>query len=141
MRRRPAMFWWLVIAYIYVFFLLTSCSTSYHCKHCFQNAQVKHDTVRVDTIILTQRVRLDTIVHEVRSNDTLIIHKANLTIKYRKLPGDTVFLSGECAPDSVRVEIKVPIITEVKTGIALGHLILSIIGALIVGALLVKIFT
>lgn len=127
--------------YLAFLFLLTSCSISYHCKRCFQNAKVKHDTVRVDTTIFTERVRLDTIVHELRSTDTLIIHKNNLTIKYRKLPGDTVFLSGECAPDSVRVEIKVPIITEVKTGIALGHLILSIIGALIVGALLVKIFT
>jgi len=120
-------------------FLLSSCSTAYHCRKCYDNAKVKRDTIRIDTTIFTERVRIDTVVHEVKNTDTLVIKKDNLTIKYKKLPGDTVFLSGECAPDTIRFETKVPVITKVTTGISLWKLILAIIGALLAGGILVKV--
>ena|ERR1041385_69334 len=118
---------------------LFSCSTAFHCRKCYDNAKVKRDTIRIDTTIFTDRVRIDTVVHEVKNTDTVIIHRSNLTIKYKKLIGDTVFISGECAPDTIRFETKVPIVTEVKTGISLWKLILAIIGALLAGGILVKV--
>lgn len=37
--------------------------------------------------------------------DTVIIHKDKLTIKYLRMPGDTVWLEGVVAPDTVIVKV------------------------------------
>ena len=46
--------------------------------------------------------------------DTVIIHKDKLTIKYLRMPGDTVWLEGVVAPDTVIVKVPCECETLIK---------------------------
>lgn len=111
--------------------LFYSCA-SWHCKKCFDGAQVKRDTLVVTRDVITERVKLDTVV-EVKT-DTVTIREKNLVIRYKKLAGDTIFLAGSCEPDTLKVEIRVPVETKVETGLALWKVGGLIVLALVVGA-------
>jgi len=53
-----------------------------------------------ETVVITERVALvDTVVLK----DTVTITKDRLRIRLLKLPGDTVRVEAECAPDTVTV--------------------------------------
>lgn len=76
------------------------------------------------------------------STDTLVVTdtKTNVVIKYRDLPGPTVYLAAQCPPDSIYVEKKVLVPVEVNNGWGAGRVILALILALIVGGVLAKMF-
>ena len=57
-------------------------------------------TTQRDTVFITQRVEVtDTLL----LRDTLTVTKDRLRIRLLKLPGDTVRVEAECAPDTVTV--------------------------------------
>lgn len=65
------------------------------------------DTVQVP--VITEHVKTDTLFVPTEK-DTVYISKDRLRIKYVDLPGDTVYIEGECLPDTVLVEV--PVIKE-----------------------------
>jgi hypothetical protein len=63
------------------------------------------DTVwRSDTVV-TQQVSKDTVFH-FRQSDTVVMHEGKLTVKYF-YQRDSVYLKGECAPDTVIKQVPV----------------------------------
>lgn len=57
-------------------------------------------TTQSETVVITERVAVvDTVVLK----DTVTITKDRLRIRLLKLPGDTVRVEAECAPDTVTV--------------------------------------
>lgn len=111
--------------------MLSSCSGNWACKMCVKRGGIKADTVRVDSLIFIPVVQFDSIVHYDLSTDTLVIIKDKLTIKYKKLQGDTIYLAGECAPDTLRVTETQIITNEIKTGYSGWQLIATGVGVLL----------
>jgi hypothetical protein len=64
-----------------------------------KGASVKSDTVYQEVTTITPAVTTDTIFKE--SYDTVTIEKERLKIKYVKLPGDSVYIQGECESDTI----------------------------------------
>lgn len=96
-------------------FLLSSCSQQYFCRKCTQGTNRIEDVVTVfDTLYLPSQ-KIDTVVQWEYdlSTDTLIIEKNRVKIKYRDLPGPTVYLAAECEADTIYTEKKIPVVTEV----------------------------
>lgn len=58
-------------------------------------------------------VKTDTIV-SLTPGDTIYITKDKLSVKILKLPGDSIFVEGKCAPDTVRLEVPVAVVTKIK---------------------------
>lgn len=73
---------------------------------------VIHDTVEA----FVEYVHHDTTFVPV-PGDTVYLEKGRLRVKYVRLAGDTVFLNGECLPDTVRVPVayEVPVIQPIRT--------------------------
>ncbi len=74
-------------------------------------------SVRVDTLdttiyVFTESVKVDSVFKETKVFDTLRLTRDKLTIKYVKLPGDSVYLEGECAGDTIIKEVKIPCTTN-----------------------------
>lgn len=122
--------------------VLSSCSQQWFCKKCTSSGVI-HDTLTVTKDVITERVKLDTVFlgYEMRVTDTVVIRKDNLVIKYKKLAGDTIFLAGSCEPDTLKVEIKVPIPIKVETGLAPWKAGALIVLAIVIGALIGKLLT
>ena len=136
--------WSTAVSMRYLFplvFIIASCSTQYHCKKCIGNGNVIRDTLRIHDTLYVDNVAFDSVVHIVNKTDTLVIHKDKLTIKYKWLSADTVYLAGECESDTLYIEKKIPIETEVRTGMGTGYVILLILAALLVGGFIVKLFS
>lgn len=125
---------WLILLLV-----LSACSQQFHCKKCTSSGVI-HDTLTVKQDVITERVKMDTIVEVRTKTDTVTIREKNLVIRYKKLAGDTIYLAGSCEPDTVKVEIRVPIATEVKTGVPLLGAVGLTILALVVGAGIMRLF-
>lgn len=130
-----------IILPIALILFLSGCSQRYFCKKCLDGGKVIHDTLTVKQDVITERVKMDTIVEVRTKTDTVTIREKNLVIRYKKLAGDTVFLSGECEPDSIRVEIRVPVPIKVETGLAPWKAGGLIVLAIVIGALIGKLLT
>lgn len=130
--------------YLALALLLCACSPAWHLRRAeyhIKKAEVKGAKVTVDTVyvtkeVVTQHTRTDTIFQE--STDTVRIEKEKLRIKYIKLPGDSVYITGECLPDTVKVSVPVTITKhiEAKAIWRWWHLVI----ALLAGALLIRVF-
>lgn len=100
-----------------VVILLASCSPKWHLKQALKHerkamlkgAEVKTDTVFKDIPVFVDRIALDTLLIS-RPSDTVVITKDRLRLKYVDLPGDTVWISGEC--DSLTIIKEVPVRIE-----------------------------
>lgn len=73
------------------------------------------DTVYRDRNIFVKEVHTDT-VFESKQGDTVRIEKERLKIKYVNLPGEKVYIEGECEADTIRIQEIVTINKEIKTG-------------------------
>jgi|SRR6478609_3525048 len=97
--------------------LLSGCSANWHLKQAKRHeraAMIKGAEIKVDTIIkeipvFIDRIALDTLLISGIS-DTVVIQKDRLRIKYVRLPGDTVWISGEC--DSLTIIKEIPVRIE-----------------------------
>lgn len=72
-------------------------------------AQWKIDTVFQDIPVFVDRIALDTLLIS-GIKDTIEIVQDRLRIKYVRLPGDTVWISGQC--DSLTIIKEVPVRVE-----------------------------
>jgi hypothetical protein len=79
---------------------LLSCSSAWHLRQAIKKGgRVKSDTVYQEVTTIVPAVTTDTIFKE--SYDTVTIEKERLKIKYVKLPGDSVYIQGECEADTI----------------------------------------
>jgi len=73
---------------------------------------LQNDTtiVRIDTTIVTDSARVDTVI-QVKKNDTIYIEKEKLRIRFIRGRRDSIFLTAECLPDTIRINVikKVPV--------------------------------
>ena len=100
----------LLIFHFSFLILLTSCSPAKRLENLVQ----RHPELKVaDTLILrdtliTPGIQADTTLHIERLYDTVTIEKERLQVKLlRKL--DTLYLSGNCKPDTIFYEKKIPV--------------------------------
>lgn len=96
------------------------------------------DTIYKEIPVFIPQVRVDSIFTS-RVGDTVYLEKDRLKIKYIKLPGDSVFISGNCEADTVKISVPVTVNKEIKTGLGVLTVVQWSILALIVGAILCKI--
>jgi hypothetical protein len=97
------------------------------------------DTVFKEIPVFIPQVRTDTIFTS-SVGDTVVIQKERLQIKYVRLPGDSVFIDGKCDSLTVIKEVPVTVTKEIKTGLSVLVVVQWSILALIIGAVLAKIF-
>lgn len=110
--------------YLLIFLILAGCSMEYraarhlrmaekHVRHAqILGANVKADTVFKNIPVFVAGVAADT-VFKTELGDTVVITKDRLKVKYVHLPGDTVYLKGECLPDTVFVNVPVQVTQEI----------------------------
>lgn len=81
---------------------------------------IKQDTVYKTVTLFVPKDRFDTLF-VAQPGDTVVKIEGRLKIVYVKLPGDSVYINGEC--DTVTIYKKVPyyIRTTIKTGFLLWH--------------------
>lgn len=101
--------------------LLSGCKAGYHlkrAKHHIRKAEEKGATWSRDTIykqieVIRPEIRTDTIL-QTKVGDTVRIIKERLKLVYVRLPGDSVYIEGECESDTVRVEVPVTVTNTIK---------------------------
>lgn len=102
-------------------------------------AKVTADTVYKEIHVFIPQVRVDSIFTS-SVGDTVYLEKERLKIKYVRLPGDSVFISGNCEADTVKISVPVTVNKEIKTGLGVLTVVQWSILALLIGAVLARIF-
>lgn len=127
--------------------LISGCGPAYHAKrmkyhermYYAKGGEAKSDTVYIEKTVTIPEVKLDT-VFQSKPQDTVYLTKDRLRIKYVNLPGDSVFIQGECK-DSI-IKIKEPIYINktitAKSGLPWWVYVVFGISALVIVALIVK---
>lgn len=86
------------------------CSSNWHLKQSKRHkliaiqkgAIIITDTVFKEKTIITKEVRVDSVFKDV-AGDTVYLIKDNLKIKYVRMKGDTVFISGKAERDTLKI--------------------------------------
>lgn len=88
---------------------LASCDPSKRLtRFCWNHPEMcARDTVRDTVWAEVEYVRADTVFLPT-PRDTVRVSEGRLRIKYVLMPGDTVWLEGECLADSVPVYVELP---------------------------------
>lgn len=102
--------------------MLSGCKAGYHlkrAKHHIQKAELKGATWTRDTVykqieVVREQVKHDTVFHT-KVGDTVIVEKDRLKVVYVRLPGDSVYIEGECKPDTVRIKVPVEVTNTIKS--------------------------
>lgn len=97
------------LAMVLIIGLFQGCSCNWHLKQASKKCPslVVRDTILVHDSILVDKITTDTIFRS-QIGDTITITKDRLKIKYVNLPGDSVYIQGECDSIFVNRFIKVP---------------------------------
>jgi len=124
-----------------ILFLISSCTCNYHLKRAEAKCGTRKivDTLLVHDTLLINSVQLDTLFTPIQG-DTVYLTKDRLKIKYVKLAGDSVFITGKCDSIISIREIKVPCTTTIlEPTVSKWHIALYILIALLVGYLVRRI--
>jgi len=102
-------------------------------------AKVQVDTVYKWRTVFIDSVRVDSIFTSI-VGDTVYLERERLKVKYVRLKGDSIFIRGECLADTVKIQVPVTVTKEIKTGLSVLIVVQWSILALIIGAVLSRIF-
>lgn len=102
-------------------------------------AKVTPDTVYKKIPVFINSVRVDSIF-VTQAGDTVRLEIDRLKIKFVDLPGDSVFIEGKCDSLTVIKEVPIMVTKEIKTGLRTLVVVQWSLLALIVGAVLSRIF-
>lgn len=98
--------------------LLCSCSAEKRLLRLLERNPQLRDTVYItDTLeAIVEYVRTDTVFRDI-PGDTVTLTKDRMTVRYVRMPGDTVYLEGECKGDTVVkvIEREVPVVQPTRT--------------------------
>jgi len=115
--------------------LLIGCSTERRCARAANRCAVlwKSDTVRVHDSILITRRTIDTVLRWewMTVHDTVTITQGRAKIRIVRLPGDSIWVQGECADTVVRY-VRQEIVKRVEVGQRFPCWALWLTGALFV---------
>lgn len=111
-----------IILFILLAMSLSSCGVGHYLRKAERalkkaeqlGAVITPDTVYKEIPVMVPEVHTDTVFKSVEG-DTVIIEKDRLKIKYVRLPGEKVYIEGECEADTVRVTVPVTVTREIKT--------------------------
>lgn len=94
--------------FVWLYFSLTSCYTQKKCveKFCKSDTITIHDTIRTETI------KADTIFSV--QVDSITIIKDKLKVVYKRIH-DSVYISGECAGDTIYYTRQIPVFHPEQT--------------------------
>jgi hypothetical protein len=93
---------------VWLYFSLTSCYTQKKCVEKF----CKADTITIHDTIRTESVQTDTIFSV--QVDSITIIKDKLKVVYKRIH-DSVYISGECAGDTIYYTRQVPVFHPEQT--------------------------
>lgn len=104
-----------------------------------QGATWESDTVFREIPVFVERVALDTLFVP-KVGDTVVLTKDKLTLKYVKMAGDTVFISGECEADTVKIEVPVTVTKEItaECRIKWWHVLIGFVVGAILGRFVIR---
>jgi hypothetical protein len=84
--------------------LLCSCWTPKRCNKAMLRCGIVADTVQVWDSIYLERAITDTMLRwdSMRLHDTVLIEQDRVRVKIVRLPGERLFVQGECADTTIR---------------------------------------
>lgn len=120
--------------------ILSGCGPSWHLKQSKRHklkaiqlgAVVKVDTVFTEKTVITKEVKTDTLFKDVLG-DTVYITKDNLKIKYVRMPGDTVFISGKAERDTLKILVPTTVTEVIHSDKVWAKWWIFLIAGLVVG--------
>lgn len=135
-----------IVTYI-LLLLLTSCGANYHLKKSkyhelkaiSKGAKIQVDTVFKEIPVFIDSVRVDSIFSS-KVGDTVYLEKERLRVKYIRLPGDSVFIQGECQADTVKITVPIEVKREIQTGAGFWDIFKIVLFAVVLTALLVTFY-
>jgi len=132
--------------YIIFIFLLTSCGPTFYLKKAERalkkaeqlGAKVGADTVYAEKTVFVDSVRVDSVFTS-KVGDTVYLTKDRLKVKYVRLPGDSVFIEGNCEADTIKIKVPVTVTKTIESGYGVWDIIRWCLVIAIVAVLLSKI--
>jgi hypothetical protein len=104
-------------------------------------AVIKQDTVYVERTIIIPEHKTDTLIKRVDFRDTIRLETERVKWKVKvNTVEKEIFVEAKCKADTVRIEVPVETNREIKAGYGVLTIIQWSILALLVGALLSKLF-
>lgn len=91
--------------------IVVGCSPEKRLNRLLMKHPELRDTIWAEAVV--EYIKGDTVFRDRNVGDTVTLTKDRLTVRYVRMPGDTVWLGGECASDTVR--IAVPVVQPTKT--------------------------
>lgn len=112
---------WRHVLFVSIAISLSGCGSAYYLRKAekaIEKAEKLGATWESDTIEKVIEIPIPEIhIKEVRHApllDTLFLTKERLKLVYVRLPGDSVYIEGECESDTVRVEVPVTVTNTIK---------------------------
>lgn len=115
-----------LIIFLLLILMLMSCSSTWRASRHLRIAN-KHilkaeafgavwsaDTVYKVVDVVVPQVKIDTLIQTVQG-DTVFIDKERLSLKFIRLPGDSIFIEAECKADTIYKEIPVTVNRQIYT--------------------------
>ena len=94
----------------------------------------KIDTLWQTKFVIVPELRIDTLIEKVNFRDTLVVTKDKVVTKLKfDTLRRTIYVQTECPADTVKIEVPVQVIKEIKSGYTLWDLIILAIFCLIIG--------
>lgn len=140
----------LILVLLIIMIGMQSCGVNYHLrksdrhmkKAILKGAIVKADTVYKTITVYTPKIEFDTVLRQVNFRDTITVEKDKVITR---LKIDTItkeiYVSTECPPDTIRVEVPVSVENHIKTPRGFWYYFQFIAIALIVGFILGVVFS
>ena len=133
--------------YLILLILLTSCNANFYLKKAERalkkaeqlGAKTRIDTIYSERLVFVDSIRVDSIF-TAKAGDTVRIFKDRLSVKYVRLPGDSVYIEGKCEADTVKINVPVSVVKEIKSGLSVLVVVQWSVLALIIGVVLCKVF-
>lgn len=95
---------------IFSVIMLSSCSPErrLHRLIALHPELVKNDTIRIQDTTFLPEIKIDTIVHESKLQDTITITKEKLTVRIHRLR-DTIYIAAHQEPDTIIITKEIPV--------------------------------
>jgi hypothetical protein len=120
-------------AILIISLFLVSCGPAWHLRRAeLKGAKVTTDTVFQIVQTIVPMVKHDSVFTSL-PGDTVRITKDRLSIKYVRLPGDSVYIEGKCDADTVKIKVIHTVTKTVKAGYTGWKLVGMIIFGLVAG--------
>ena len=104
-------------------------------------AEVKADTIYKQRIVYIPEYKIDTLIKRVDFRDTITVENTKVITKVKvNTVTKEVYIESKCKADTVKINVPVSVIKEIKSGHSTWDLIILSIIVLIVGAVLSRIF-